>query len=70
MNSETTGDGKLFSALHRTILGVMLAVVFMIGMGWAIRSPMTQILGVAGLLLAFGSGISIIYLIIEGIREE
>lgn len=61
---------RLASALHRSVLGVMLALVALLTLGWGARAVLDgRPLGALGVLVGLGAVYWIVDLFREGMRE-
>ncbi|ADB62098.1 hypothetical protein Htur_3234 [Haloterrigena turkmenica DSM 5511] len=64
---------RFVASLHRSLLGVSLAVVALIGLGWFLRAAASGdhvLLGVGGLAVAAFAIVWIATLFLEGVRER
>lgn len=67
-NSETE---QFVSSLQRAILGVALAIIAILGFGWAQQLESGELLwGSIGVLLLLGAGAWLLFLLQEGLEER
>jgi len=71
MAPSDSDTDRFASALHRGILGALLAILALLGLGWARRLLAGDLLwGALGLLLFLGAGYWIVALFREGLAER
>ena len=72
--ADPTSDTELFVAsLHRSLLGVLLAVVALIGLSWFRRAAAAGervLLGIGGLAIAAFAIVWVATLFLEGLRDR
>ena len=72
MATDESDTEQFVSSIHRTLLGVLLAVVGLVGLG-ALRAGVTDgtlPLGIGGLVLTVLAAVWIASLFLEGLRER
>ncbi|AHG01072.1 hypothetical protein HALLA_15370 [Halostagnicola larsenii XH-48] len=72
MVENDSGTGAFVSAIHRSILGVLLAIAGLIGLSWAVGAIYggSVLLGLGGIVIAVITFYWIFYLFVEGLRER
>ena len=72
MSENSSDAGTLASSLHRSILGVLLAIAGMIGLGWVLEavSGGSLLFGAVGIVVAVIAGYWIAALFVEGVGER
>lgn len=72
MDKNSSEAGKFVSAVHRSVLGALLAIAGLIGLSWAfgIIHGGSLLLGVVGLAVVGIATYWISHLFVEGLRER
>lgn len=70
MSSEESSTDALAASLHRSILGVLLAILALVGLSIAVNADGNLLMAVAGAVAAVGAVLWIGWLFVEGYRDS